>query len=133
MAIHSIQLTRTAQLPHNLGNLQGFRFTVVAHDAINMPDEIFRLYEQTLDPIAQTRIPVYDGVANIADLTNLPINAPLPPEYHYRVSSIDVDYTSEIEGDATWESIKSDVEALVNSLAASDRLIVEETIQFSAG
>lgn len=133
MAVHSIQLTRSAQLPHNVGNLQGFRFTVTAHDAIGMPTEIFRLYEQPLDPIAQTRTPVYDGVANIADLANLPINAPVPPEYHYRVNHIDVDYLSEIAGEEAWESLQSDVDKLVKSLAASDLLLVEENGQFTAG
>jgi hypothetical protein len=133
MAIHSIQLTRSAQLPHNLGNLQGFRFTVVAHDAVGMPVEIFRMYDQTLDPVAQTRTAVYDGVANIADLANLPINAAVPPEYHFRVDHIDVDYTSELDGEAAWESIESDVDSLVESLAASGLLVVEETVQFSAG
>src|SRR5579872_2502433 len=97
---YSIMLTRTAQLPHNLGDIQGFSFTVTASAGVNMPNEIFRMYQQPLDPIAQTRTPVYDGVANIADLTNLPINAPTSTSnYHYRVAMIEVDYTSEIEGE----------------------------------
>lgn len=129
---YSIQLTRSAQISHNLGDLQGYRFTVTAHDAVNMPNEVFRMYEQPLDPIAQTRTPVYDGVATISDLTNLPINAAVPPDYHYRVAMIDVDFTSEVGGEDAWDTIKSDVEALVSSLAASDRLINEETVQFSA-
>jgi len=133
MALHSIKLTRDAQLPHNVGNMQGYKFKVTAFDAIGMPAEIFRMYEQPLDPIAQTRTPVYDGVASPTDLQNLPINAPVPPEYHYRVSSFDVIYTAVILGDETWDSIKSDVEKLVESLAATDVLIVQETVQFSAG
>ena len=133
MATYSIELTREAQEPHNVGNLQGFRFTVVAHDAVNMPNEIFRMYEQPLDPIAQTRTPVFDGIATPEDLQNLPINAPVPPEYHYRVLSIDVVYSSTIAGEDAWESIKVDTAKLVESLAASDLLIVEETVQFTAG
>jgi hypothetical protein len=133
MATHSIQLTRSAQLPHNVGNLQGYRFTVTAHDAVGMPNEVFRMYEQPLDPIAQTRTPVYDGISLPSELVNLPINAPVPPQYHYRVASIDVDYNSTIAGEAAWESIKLDVDLLVKSLAASDLLLVEETVQYTAG
>lgn len=133
MATYSIQLTRSAQIPHNLSAIQGYRFTVTAFNAVGMPNEVFRMYQQPLDPIAQTRTPVYDGVATINDLTTLPINAPVPPNYSYRVASIDIDYTNEIAGEATWVSIQSDVNFLVNSLAASDLLIVSETVQFSAG
>jgi hypothetical protein len=144
MPVHSVKLIRSAQTHHNVGNLQGYRYTVTAYDAVGMPNEIFRMYEQPLDPIAQTRTSVYDGVALPEELVSLPINAPVGSQYHYRVASIDVNYSAVVSelhtflnnpvvtGEEQWEAIKSDVEYLVRSLAASDRLVVEETVQFTA-
>ena len=125
----SIRLTRSSQQPHDVGNLQGYFFTVTAHDAVGMPNEIFRMYQKPLDPIAGTRTSQFNGIATPTELTSLPINAPVPPNYYYyRVASFDVVYENVPFGDLTWETIKKDTQALVDSLIAGQVLAIGETV-----
>jgi hypothetical protein len=130
--VPSITLTRTAQVPHNEGDLQGYRFTVVAVDGVGLPNEVFRMYQQPLDPLAQTRAAVFDGVVGYGELATLPINAPVPPAYHYRVAAIDVVYAAVETGEDQWLAIQADVQALVRSVTAAVTLDETETVNLSS-
>lgn len=131
MATHSIKLTRSAQEPHNVGSLQGYHFTVTASDGVNMPNEIFRMYERPLDPLAQTVTDTFAGVCSVAELQQLPVNAPIPPDDRFRVLFIDVFYRTVEHGDKVWAAIQADTDDLVKSLTAADRLNVEEQVVFT--
>jgi hypothetical protein len=125
-----ITLHRSAQQILNLGAVQGYRLTVTAENPVDMPSEIFRMILRPLDPIAQTQTPQFDGVCSIADLSTLPINAPIPPDNRYRVNTISVIYYTGVEGDDAWNKIKAHTADLVRSLNLNDILINEETVTF---
>jgi hypothetical protein len=114
----SITLTRSAQQPI----AQGYHFTVEASGAVDMPNEVFRMKQRPLDPIAQTTTNEFTGICSPADLQDLPINAPIIPDPRFRVLFIDVTYYNIAFGDSIWEDIKFEVNDLVSSLNAGDIL-----------
>jgi hypothetical protein len=134
----SITLDRMAQQPHNVGQYLGYQVEVDAVNPVGMPSEIFRFIQRPLDPgetnpaAAGTPLAIFQGVCTPNDLLTLPINNPSPPNDLYRSSQLILNYTNIEFGLNDWISIQSDVENLVQSLAAGLVLSSEQTVTFSA-
>lgn len=128
----SIKLTRSAQQPIVIedGSL-GYRFTVVASDAVSMENEVFKMNQRPLNPgeTAIDYVSDFHGICTISDLQDLPIDNPLPPDTRFRVASIDVDYLTQAQGDDAWDEIKLGVETLVRALNIADNLNIVEVVQ----
>lgn len=125
-----ITLVRSATEIVNPGDIQGYRYTVTAQNAVDMPTEIFRMFERPLDPTIGTVQSQFDGICSPGDLSEFPINAPIPPSIWFRVNFIDLTFRSPVEGEAQWESIKSETAELVRSLDDLVSLLVQETVTF---
>lgn len=125
-----ITIVRSATEVFNVGDIQGYRYTVQAQDAVDMPNEIFRMFNRPLDPTIGTVVSEFNGICSPGDLATLPINAPIPPEIRFRVSFIDLTFRSPIEGEDQWESIKFETRELVRSLDDLDNLLIQESITY---
>lgn len=125
-----ITLVRSASEIVNPGDIQGYRYTVQAQDAVDMPNEIFRMFDRPLDPTIGTVVSEFNGICSPGDLVAFPINAPIPPEIRFRVAFIDLTFRSPIEGEEQWASIKFETEELVRSLDDLDNLLVQETVTY---
>ena len=123
-----ITLTRDAQQIVNPGDSQSYRYVVTASDGVDMPNEIFRMVTRPLDPTIGTLTTTFDGICTPADLQFLPVNEPVDPDIHFRVSSIDMTFASPTDGEDQWVSIKSEVTDLVSSMNANDNLSVQEIV-----
>lgn len=127
-----ITLVRSATRIVNPGDIQGYRYTVTAENAVDMPNEIFRMFNRPLDPTIGTVVSEFNGVCSPGDLRDLPINAPIPPGILFRVSFIDLTFRSPDEGEEQWEAIKFETKELVRSLDALDLLLIQETVTYGS-
>ena len=129
---HQITLVRSATQITNPGDVQGYRYTVTAENAVNMPNAIFRMFNRPLDPTIGTVVAEFNGICSPGDLAGLPENAPIPPDDRFRVSFIDLTFYAPSEGEEQWDSIKCETAKLVASLDDLDNLLVQETITYGA-
>lgn len=125
-----ITIVRSATEVLNVGDIQGYRYTVTAQNAVDMPNEIFRMFNRPLDPTIGTVVSEFNGICSPGDLVDLPINAPIPPEIRFRVAFIDLTFRDPSEGEAQWDSIKFETRELVRSLDDLDNLLIQETVTY---
>lgn len=123
-----ITLVRLATEIVNPGDVQGYRYTVTAQDAVDMPNEIFRMFTRPLNPLTMTTMSEFDGICSPADLDELPVDAPITPDIRFRVSFITLIFANPTEGEEQWASIKAETAALVQSLDDLDLLLIQETV-----
>jgi hypothetical protein len=135
MAIHTIQVTRYVAQPNpplsgsQNGESFGYSVQIIASGAVGMPNEVFVEHQRPLNPLCPTAPLVSDfwGVATTSELVDLPINAPLPGQFLYRVANVSIVYPSQVQADASWQGIETQVQSLINALYASDDLNVIDT------
>lgn len=120
MSSRRVRLTYT---PQGLNSSSGFRFTVVADMANDMPAEMFTLYRRPVDPNnPDTTTDDFLNVASPAELTSLPINAPTSVPGSFRSASLDVTYETQSLAEQAWSDIQAAVTTLKDNLDAQDTL-----------
>lgn len=127
-ARRTIRLRRAAQTRFVLNAVDGFRFTVTAHSANDMPNEIF-LYIRRPADAGSGEVDEFTCICSAPDLEEYPTEGPtgLPP--FFRLAEIDLVFRSQSLADEAWTVIKRDVEVLVHTLNLNDELAVTDDIE----
>lgn len=119
----SVSLTRTPQKVAN----QGYSYSLVSVGT-QMPSEVFVLRRRTLDPMKETTTDVFDHVANVDEMTALPVGAPLGNEPTFRIATIVLSYQNRSDSDDDWAALQSDVSSLIRALNAAAVSLAPETV-----
>lgn len=125
-----IKLRRAAQTRFVANAVDGFRFTVTAHSAHDMPNEIFLYLRRPLDPRTGDEADEFTSVCSAPDLEEYPVGEPTGTPAFFRSAEIDLVFRSQAEAAEAWELIKREVEVLVRTLNLNDELTVEDDVQF---
>lgn len=120
----------TAEMPVNR-EFAGWRFTVTAHDAYDMPNEIFMYLRRPIYTEATTNEDEFQCVCSVADLSEYPAITPSGTPPFFRSNVIDMVFRSAREAEAAWDELYRQVQALVDALNASDRLTTVEEFHVS--
>ena len=134
MATYSITLTpfRANAYAHRRNTT---RLRVIASAGVNVPEEIFVHKESPLDPYTQETTEEFVHIAKIYDLNlyprNAPATAPNSPPF-YRKAIIDIQLPDNVEADEVLQKIYTQVQELLNELAALENLEEEDAVTFSA-
>lgn len=128
-----IFLERSAIENTTIGTFIGWRLRVEAHDAEDMPNEIFVYRVGTVDPNTQEQKATFQNVATPADLEELPANGPTEGQpLLFRLDVIDVVFRSPVDLESSWDLIQEDVRLLVSTLNQLDELEVQEDVLIGA-
>jgi len=105
-----------------------FRLQIwVAETGWSLPSEIFRYKTLPTLPHDTDRTSEYDGVCSYADMLNYPASASNDYTAFFRKSSIDITYEAKAELQSFWETLQTDVQGLVDDIAAVCAAEVVET------
>lgn len=124
-----IKLRRAAQTRFVANAVDGFRFTVTAHTAVDMPEEIFLYLRRPYNPATAEEADEFTSVCSAPDLEEYPVGEPIGTPAFFRLAEIDLVFRSQAEANDAWELIKREVEVLVNTLNLNDELTVEDDVQ----
>ena len=128
-----VRLKRFAQRRYTINGVDGFRFKVMAYDAYNMPNHIFRYLRKPAQPAGMEE-DVFNGVCSSVDLSEYAQDEPTAgqvPKF-FRDHVVDLVFRSVHEADTAWEVIQQSVATLVNTLVFMEDLAEEEEITFGA-
>jgi hypothetical protein len=126
---HGIRLKKFTQEKFVINNVDGFRMKIVAYDANNMSNYIFRYIRGPFSATTGAYFEELDGVCSPADLEEFPVDSPLDnanPAW-FRKDYIDLVFRSQTTAEEAWDRIVKDVSVLVSSLDKMD-VIKEEKI-----
>lgn len=124
-----VRLRREAQTRYVVNAVDGFRFTVTAYDAYDMPNEIFLYLRRPYNPTTGEEADEFTSVCSMPDLEEYPAGAPAGVPPFFRLATIDLVFRSQALADEAWELIKREVEVLVETLRLADQLAVTEDVQ----
>lgn len=124
-----IRLRRAAQERFVANAVDGFRFTVTAHSAFDMPNEIFLYLRRPLDPTTGEEADEFTSVCSVPDLEEYPANGPTGTPPFFRAAEIDLVFRSQTEADEAWAVIQREVEVLVRTLNLTDELAAEADVE----
>lgn len=128
-----IFLERLGVTDAQVGTITGFRLQVNAHDAEDMPNEIFVYRIGVVEPNTEEQKATFENVATPADLEELPANGPTDNSpLLFRLATMDVLFRSNETLNETFDLIVADVTQLVKSLDRLDDLEVLEDILIGA-
>jgi hypothetical protein len=124
-----IRLRKSAQTQFVINHVSGFRFTVEAYEAYDMPNEIFLYLRGLLDPTTGEEADVFSNVCSSPDLEEYPAGAPTGVPQFFRLASVDLVFRSVHEADEAWDLIQREVAVLVETLNKSDVLAVAADVE----
>ncbi len=125
----SIRLRFSEVESGTVGTIQGYRLQVLAHDAVNMPNEIFVYRVQTVDPDTGEQKASFQNITPARELEELPINGTtVDSPLLFRKDFIDVIFQSLCELNDTRDLIIKDVTQLVATLDKLDDLTVTSDV-----
>ncbi len=124
-----VQLLRAAQTRYVANAVDGFRFTVTAHDAFDMPNEIFLYLRRSLNPATGEQADEFSNVCSAPDLEEYPIGEPTSTPAFFRSAEIDLVFRSQSEAEDAWTVLQREVAVLVNTLNINDALAVTDDVQ----
>ncbi len=117
----SITLTRQA----TEGSEGSYNLIVVASDGEMMDNEIFKYYQEPLNPLDLDagNIDTFTAICTPSDLETLPIGSPSETsDFYFRSDTLDIIYDDASEADDAWDDIIDGVTDLVRDLNAVDNL-----------
>ena len=124
----SIELSKKVEVQED----SRFRLKIwVSKTSANIPPQVF-LFER-LNDVPKQAVPLdcYSRVCTYADMLNYPATDPHTYSPYYRVYYIDRLYTSYNTLNTFWESIQTDVEALLNDIVNTSKAdSVKETYTY---
>lgn len=128
-----IKLTRSG-VDIGTDEYQSYILRVHAHDAVDMPNEIFCFQKNRIilnstmqdDPDND----VFVAVADPADLQEYPITRPTPPsdQVYYRQDEVTILFRSVADMEETWQAIVGDVKGLVRAINSYNNLVPQEEV-----
>ncbi len=127
--VRGIKLRRSAQTRYVANAVDGFRFTVEAHSAYDMPNEIFLYLRRPYDPTTAETADEFSNVCSVPDLEEYPASGPTGTPPFFRESVVDLVFRSMHDADEAWAVIQRDVQVLVDTLNLNDILGVEDDVE----
>lgn len=124
-----IRLVRETQTRFVTNAVDGFRFTVTASDAYDMPNEIFAYVRRPLNPTLGTEADEFSHVCSVPDLEEYPAAEPTGTPPFFRLSTIDLVFRSQTDAEEAWELIQREVTVLVDTLNRNDVLSTTHDVQ----
>jgi len=128
---HGIRLKKFVQEKYVINNVDGYRMKIVAYDANNMSNHIFRYIRGPFSQTTNSYFEELDGVCSPADLEEFPIDTPLAnanPAW-FRKDYVDLVFRSQTTAEEAWNRIVSDVNILVSSLDKMDVISQEKIVE----
>jgi len=119
-----ITLTPEFETDYEINGNVGFRLRVTASDGVGIDNEIFRYYQQPINPNTGSADSSFSGVCSWPDLVELPIVEPLPEESPagFRLDYFDIVVDSETIANEVWDLIQVQVEELVQTVKDGENL-----------
>lgn len=125
----SITLRRRAQTRFVANAVDGFRFTVEAHSARNMPAEVFLYLRRSADPTTGAAADEFSNVCSAPDLAEYPTGGPTGTPPFFRAATVDLVFRSQAEAEEAWEVLQREVRVLVDTLDKGDALGAAEDVE----
>lgn len=128
--MRTIRLRRLDQTLYLPGTDVGYKIVVIADQAVNMPNEIFRMLRHPVNPNTGEADDTLDGVCSPADLEEYSADAPTEgqdPQW-FRVSQVELIFREPCAANDAWTTILQEVRALKSCLDTMDDLRVTETV-----
>ena len=126
-----VSLTRSAQTPYAGKRFHGVRFTVMAHSAVLMDNEVFLYLRGTVNPETGALADRFSNVCSPPDMAEYPIDGPVGQPPFYRRSTVDLVFRSRAEAEDCWVAIQAEVQSLIDSLNRLDTLDLVDEVHLS--
>ena len=123
-----IVLSKYGQEQYTAGRTQGYRMVIEVDEVCNITANIFLYKVSFPDPETGETTARFKAVCSPADIEQYPIDEPESGGTYYRLSSADLLFRAVSLADETWESIRGDVEELVETLNLMDVMELQETV-----
>lgn len=124
-----LRLRRFSQTRFVTGNIDAFRFRVVAYGAFEMPNEVFLYGKKIHNPDVGESASLFTSVCSPADLEDYPIGDSTEIPAFFRKDSVDLVLRSKAMADEAWRVIQADVASLIRALDFGDDLgVVEDAV-----
>ena len=123
-----ITLLKYGQSQFVAGRTQGYRMVIEVDEVCNVSENIFLYRVAFPNPETGESMSRFEAVCSPADLEQYPIGEPEDGGSLYRLSAADLLFRSVNAADETWDSIRGDVEELVNTLNAMDNMLLVDTV-----
>jgi hypothetical protein len=124
-----IQLERSGLVTYVAGRTLGYRMTVLARNALVLPNEIF-VFQRA--PWGAGTANTFTNVASPADIEEYPTLFPAPDGVFFRKASVDLVFRNVSLADDAWAGIQSDVAELIQTMRFFDNLEVQEVVDFGS-
>ena len=129
---YNIKLTFETPAREKFRGRDSFRLRCTASDAVGMPNEIFLANRELIDPdnpTAEMKV-TFQAICSAFDLSIYPPNVPTEGQWppFFRVASFDIPLPSLQVCDETIESIKNQVNSLINQHNNLDKLYIAQEV-----
>jgi len=102
-----------------------YRIRIEAHDAVDMPEEVFMYLRRPVNAARAEEADYFDGVASPVDLGQYPVDEPnLEQSYQFfRKNYVVLDFASASVALAKLAEIEAAVQTLIDGVNATDHLV----------